>query len=103
MTRGKADSFHSNSSDTPMNGDEIVLQPLCDTVSNIPSATILKKQPKFAVLIFLAALSVLPLNMFIPSLPHIADALSSNYAVANLAIAGYALMSALTHVVAHRR
>ena len=59
-----------------------------------------KKQPKFAVLIFLAALSVLPLNMFIPSLPHIADALSSNYAVVNLAIAGYALMSALTHVVA---
>ena len=38
--------------------------------------------------------------MFIPSLPHIADALSSNYAVVNLAIAGYALMSALTHVVA---
>jgi MFS transporter, DHA1 family, multidrug resistance protein len=59
-----------------------------------------KKQPKFAVLIFLAALSVLPLSMFIPSLPHIADALSSNYAVVNLAIAGYALMSALTHVVA---
>ena len=58
MTRGKADSFHSNSSDTPMNCDEIVLQPLCDTLSNIPSSTILKKQPKFAVLIFLAALSV---------------------------------------------
>ena len=64
------------------------------------SMTTSKKQPKFAVLIFLAALSVLPLNMFIPSLPHIADALSSNYAVVNLAIAGYALMSALTHVVA---
>ncbi|PCK81751.1 MFS transporter [Rhizobium sophoriradicis] len=59
-----------------------------------------RKQPKLAVFIFLAALSVLPLNMFIPSLPHIADALNSNYAVVNLAIAGYALMSALTHVVA---
>lgn len=59
-----------------------------------------KKQPKLAVLIFLAALSVLPLNMFIPSLPHIADALNSDYSLVNLAIAGYALMSALTHVVA---
>jgi len=64
------------------------------------SMTTSKKQLQFDVLIFLAALSVLPLNMFIPSLPHIADALSSNYAVVNLAIAGYALMSALTHVVA---
>ena len=45
-----------------------------------------KQQPKFAVLIFLAALSVLPLGMVIPSLPHIADALGSTYAVANLAI-----------------
>jgi acetolactate synthase-1/2/3 large subunit len=33
MTSCKADSFHSNSSDTPMNGGEIVLQALCDTVS----------------------------------------------------------------------
>lgn len=41
-----------------------------------------KKQPKFAILIFPAALSVLPSNMFLPSLPHIADALSSNYAAA---------------------
>jgi MFS transporter, DHA1 family, multidrug resistance protein len=43
--------------------------------------TISKKQPKLAALIFLAALSALPSNMFLPSLPHIADALSSNYAV----------------------
>jgi DHA1 family bicyclomycin/chloramphenicol resistance-like MFS transporter len=62
--------------------------------------TTTRKQPKLAVLIYLAALSVLPLNMFIPSLPHIADALDSDYAVMNLAIAGYALMSAITHIVA---
>ncbi|MEZ2127610.1 MULTISPECIES: MFS transporter [unclassified Sinorhizobium] len=62
--------------------------------------TTLKKQPKLAVLIFLAALSVLPLNMFIPSLPHIANTLNSDYALMNLAISGYALMSALTHIVA---
>jgi len=59
-----------------------------------------KQQPKLAILIFLAALSVLPLGMVVPSLPHIADALGSNYAAVNLAIASYALMSALTHVVA---
>jgi MFS family permease len=59
-----------------------------------------RKPPKLAVLIFLAALSVLPLGMVVPSFPHIADALGSNYAVVNLAIALYALMSALTHVVA---
>lgn len=59
-----------------------------------------KRPPKLAVLIFLSALSVLPLNMFIPSLPHLAETLSSDYALANLAIAGYALMGAITHVVA---
>ena len=46
-----------------------------------------KQQPKLAILIFLAALSVLPLGMVVPSLPHIADALGSNYAAVNLAIA----------------
>lgn len=58
-----------------------------------------KKLPNLSILIFLSALSALPTIMLLPSLPHIADALGSDYATANLAITGYALMSAITQVV----
>lgn len=58
-----------------------------------------RKLPNLSFLIFLAALSALPTIMLLPSLPHIADALGSDYATANLAITGYALMSALTQIV----
>jgi DHA1 family bicyclomycin/chloramphenicol resistance-like MFS transporter len=57
------------------------------------------KLPNLPILIFLSALSALPTIMLLPSLPHIADALGSDYATANLAITGYALMSAITQVV----
>lgn len=57
-------------------------------------------QPRLTVLIFLSALAVLPINMFVPSLPRIAEELDADYALVNLAIAGYALMSAVTHIVA---
>lgn len=58
-----------------------------------------EKLPKLSILIYLSALSALPTIMLLPSLPHIAEALRSDYAVANLAIASYALMSAITQVV----
>jgi len=39
------------------------------------------------------------LNMFLPSLPAIADALAVDYAVANLSIAGYAAITAVLQIV----
>jgi MFS transporter, DHA1 family, multidrug resistance protein len=53
-----------------------------------------------ALLIALSALAILPLNMFVPSLPNIARDLGAEFSVINLAIAGYAVATALTHLVA---
>jgi MFS transporter, DHA1 family, multidrug resistance protein len=57
-------------------------------------------RPRLSVLIFLSALAVLPVNMFVPSLPNIAHDLDADYALVNLAIAGYAIVTAVTHLVA---
>ncbi len=45
--------------------------------------------PRIFTLILLAALSVLSLNMFLPSLPGIAEALQADYALVSVSIAGY--------------
>lgn len=52
------------------------------------------------VLIALSALAILPLNMFVPSLPNIARELGAEFSVVNLAVAGYAVASAVAHLVA---
>jgi MFS transporter, DHA1 family, multidrug resistance protein len=57
-------------------------------------------RPRLSVLIFLSALAVLPVNMFVPSLPNIAHDLDADYALVNLAIAGYAIVTAVTHLLA---
>lgn len=59
-----------------------------------------REAPRLAILIFLSALAVLPVNMFVPSLPSIAKDLDVDFALVNLAIAGYAIATALTHLVA---
>lgn len=51
--------------------------------------------PKFVTLILLTALSTLSLNMFLPSLPNIADDLGTSYATASIAIAGYLGLTAV--------
>lgn len=56
-------------------------------------------KPKFAMLAMLAGLSVLSLNMFLPALPAIAADLNADYAVVNLAIAGYLAMTAVMQLV----
>lgn len=53
-----------------------------------------------ALLIALSALAILPLNMFVPSLPNIARDLGAEFSVVNLAVAGYAVATALAHLVA---
>jgi Bcr/CflA subfamily drug resistance transporter len=56
--------------------------------------------PRLSVLVPLSALAVLPINMFVPSLPNIAKDLHADFALVNLAIAGYAVATAVTHLVA---
>lgn len=58
------------------------------------------QSPRLSVLIALSALSVLPINMFLPSLPSIAQDLAADFALVNLAVAGYAVVSAFVHLVA---
>jgi DHA1 family bicyclomycin/chloramphenicol resistance-like MFS transporter len=56
--------------------------------------------PRLATLIFLSAVAVLPVNMFAPSLPHIAQAFGADFALVNLSVAGFAVVAALTQLVA---
>ncbi len=56
--------------------------------------------PRLAVLILLSALAALPVNLFVPSLPHIARDLDADFATVNIAVAGYAVATALVHLLA---
>jgi len=56
--------------------------------------------PRLPVLIALSALAVLPINMFVPSLPSIARDLDADFVLVNVAVAGYAVATALTHLIA---
>lgn len=60
----------------------------------------LSQAPSLAVLIALSALAVLPLNMVVPSLPGMALDLHTDFATLNAAVAGYAMVTALVHLVA---
>lgn len=55
--------------------------------------------PHTATLILLAGLSVLSLNMFLPSLAHMAEAFGVSYATASLAIGGYLAATAVLQLV----
>ncbi|WP_309238395.1 MFS transporter [Actinoplanes aureus] len=54
--------------------------------------------PVFFVL--LTAMSVLPVNIYLPAMPEIADTYGARFALVNLSIAGYAVATAFTEVVA---
>jgi len=51
--------------------------------------------PKLFTLILLSALSIVSLNLFVASLSNIAEEFQTDYALVNLAIAGYAGMTAV--------
>ncbi|WP_432729985.1 MFS transporter [Variovorax sp. W6] len=59
-----------------------------------------QEAPRLPILIFLSALAVLPVNMFVPSLPDIARDLGADFALANIAVAGYAIATAFAHLAA---
>lgn len=55
--------------------------------------------PHFATLVLLTALSVVSLNMYLPSLSHIAADLQADYALVTLSIAGYLAITAVLQIV----
>ncbi|MGH1578015.1 multidrug effflux MFS transporter [Planktotalea sp.] len=63
------------------------------------SATPARTAPKRATLILLTAVSVLTLNLFLPSLPSMAAEFEVSYGAISLAIAGYLFLSALLTLV----
>ena len=58
------------------------------------------RPPSLATLILLSALSVISLNMFLPSLPAIAREFEVDYALVTLAISGYAVATAVIQLIA---
>lgn len=50
-------------------------------------------RPKLSTLTLLCALSVLPLNVFLPSLANIAQDFRADYALVSLSLAGYAIVA----------
>jgi len=55
--------------------------------------------PRLSTLVLLTATSVLTLNMFLPSLAHIAEDLGVSYALASLAVSGYLAVTAVLQLV----
>ncbi len=55
--------------------------------------------PSLVTLVFATALSVLTLNMFLPSLARMADDFQVDYALANLSVAGYLAVSAALQLI----
>ncbi|MBZ9707057.1 MFS transporter [Mesorhizobium sp. ESP7-2] len=55
--------------------------------------------PRLTTLILLSALAVLPVNMILPSLPNIAAAFQADFALVNLSVAGFAIITALIEAV----
>lgn len=63
---------------------------------NTPART----PPLLITIILLTAFSPLSLNMFLPSLGHIAEDLQTDYAIVSIAIAGYLAATALIQLIA---
>jgi Bcr/CflA subfamily drug resistance transporter len=55
--------------------------------------------PKMLTLVLLTALSVLSLNMFLPSLSNMAQDFQTDYALVNLSIAGYLAITAVLQLI----
>ena len=55
--------------------------------------------PRLITLILLSALAVLPVNMILPSLPNIATTFEADFALVNMSVAGFAIITALLEVI----
>lgn len=59
----------------------------------------MRSPPKLSTLFLLCALSVLPLNVFLPSLANIAQDFRADYALVSLSLAGYAAVAATLELI----
>lgn len=57
------------------------------------------RPPRLSTLVLLTALSVLTLNMFLPSLANIARDLGTSYAMASLAVSGYLAVNGVMQLI----
>jgi DHA1 family bicyclomycin/chloramphenicol resistance-like MFS transporter len=64
------------------------------TVTTEPAAP-----PRLMTLILLSALAVLPVNMILPSLPNIAATFQADFALVNLSVAGFAIITAVIEAI----
>ncbi|MBM2709827.1 MFS transporter [Mesorhizobium caraganae] len=55
--------------------------------------------PRLMTLILLSALAVLPVNMILPSLPNIAATFQADFALVNLSVAGFAIITAVIEAI----
>lgn len=67
--------------------------------SKTPPSDRIRTPPRLLTLILLTGLSVLSLNMFLPSLSRIASDLGADYRVTSLAIGGYLAVSAVLQLI----
>ncbi|TCU13135.1 MFS transporter [Rhizobium sullae] len=82
-----------------MMSDNPIQVPSKQTAGN-PVVTSAAAAPRRTILILLTALSALPVNMILPSLPNIAATFQADFTLVNLSVAGYAIVSALTNLIA---
>lgn len=64
-----------------------------------PTATPTSKPPSLTTLVLLTGLSVLSLNMFLPSLAHIAEDFDADYGLVALSLGGYLAISAVLQII----
>ena len=58
-----------------------------------------RSPPRLLTLILLTGLSVLSLNMFLPSLSNIAEAFDADYALVSVSISGYLIVAAILQLI----
>ena len=58
-----------------------------------------KTPPHLGTLVLLTSVSILTLNMFLPSLPGIADDFGTDYATVSLSVSGYLAITAVLQIV----
>jgi MFS transporter, DHA1 family, multidrug resistance protein len=59
----------------------------------------IQRAPRLSTLTLLCALSVLPLNVFLPSLANIAQDFQTDYALVSLSLAGYATVAVALELI----
>jgi MFS family permease len=85
--------------DKAMTRTESRIDPSAKQTNNDTATERAALQPRLATLILLSALAVLPVNMILPSLPKISAAFHANFALVNLSVAGFSIVTAALEAI----